>query len=84
MKKWTSPDGRYSFEFDGDLRRVRILHRSLSGLIGNVRVSNTDGKTFWIMGGALRDFLAHVLREVKQRELDAKTDADLIGGKLWP
>lgn len=66
MEKRTEKHGFYTFEFDSELREP-------------VKITNKEGKVFFVMGPALKSFLAELLRiNATNRALSA-TDRELLG-----
>ena len=66
MEKRTAKFGLYTFEYD-------------TCLIGSVKITNTDGRSFYLMGSALKAFLADLLRTHNVAAAINASDKDVVG-----
>jgi hypothetical protein len=62
----TRKHGVYTFEYEPDL-------------FGSVKITNSDGKQFYVMASALLAFMAGVVREQKIAKLEAATTNEILG-----
>ncbi len=76
---------------DGWARNGRMSHSTKIGcytfihdgnaLAGNIEIVNSSGRRFWIMGSALRSFVADCVRDEKIAKLEQASAEEILGLK---
>lgn len=66
MEQRTEKHGLYTFEFDTEL-------------VGSVKITNKEGKSFFVMGSALKGLFASVLRASNIERANKASSRDLLG-----